>query len=150
MAKLTELVKKSVGFSALRNDEVSVTNLSFGTNSPEQDFLYKQSPVTDWYGWGWKVLILAAMAGGVMIIRSLLNRMRVQIPSLPISPGFAVQAATAALRTKQNMAALNRAGDEEISEEVLLRSERRKKVTEYVREKPSDTSRLLKVWLAEE
>ena len=40
--------------------------------------------------------------------------------------------------------------DEEISEEAMLRSERRKRITGYIQEKPGETSRLLKVWLAEE
>ena len=48
MAKLTDLVKKSVGFNSLRNNEISITNLSFGTNGEgEQDFVYKQSPGFD-------------------------------------------------------------------------------------------------------
>jgi flagellar biosynthesis/type III secretory pathway M-ring protein FliF/YscJ len=40
--------------------------------------------------------------------------------------------------------------EEEISTEVLLRNERRKRISEYIREKPSDSARLLKVWLTEE
>jgi flagellar biosynthesis/type III secretory pathway M-ring protein FliF/YscJ len=40
--------------------------------------------------------------------------------------------------------------EEEISTDALLRNERRKRISEYIREKPSDSARLLKVWLAED
>ena len=40
--------------------------------------------------------------------------------------------------------------EEEMSTEVLLRQERRKRVVSYIREKPQESSRLLKVWLSEE
>jgi flagellar biosynthesis/type III secretory pathway M-ring protein FliF/YscJ len=39
--------------------------------------------------------------------------------------------------------------DEEISEEAMLRQEKQKRIGEYVRTKPEEASRLLKVWLAE-
>ena len=48
MEQLTDLVRKAVGFTALRNDEVSVTNLTFGTHVEEQDFVYKPTPFSDW------------------------------------------------------------------------------------------------------
>jgi len=40
--------------------------------------------------------------------------------------------------------------EEEISEEVLLRQEKQKRIGEYMRTKPDDAARLLKVWLAED
>jgi flagellar M-ring protein FliF len=149
MDKLADLVRKSVGFNAQRNDEVSVTNLAFGNNGGgEQDFMYKQAPGVDWYGWGEKGFLLAAMLGGVLIIRSLLNRLRVQPDPAHLGQLGANQP-MAAIRAKQEALALAEA-EEEVSPELLLRAERKKRVAEYVQDKPTETSRLLKVWLAEE
>lgn len=148
MTKLTDLVKRSVGFDATRNDEVSVSNLSFGERSVEQDLIFRQKPGYDWYGIGTKVLLIAAMLGGVLVIRSLLARMRPGTPDV-VTEGSALEPAAALLRAKHEMATLPPV-EEEVSEETLLRAQRRDRVTEYIREKPDETSRLLKVWLTEE
>ena len=49
IGQLTNLVRRAVGYDQLRNDEVSVTNLTFGHTDHEQgDFVYKPSPLSDW------------------------------------------------------------------------------------------------------
>jgi hypothetical protein len=40
--------------------------------------------------------------------------------------------------------------EDEISEETLLRMEKKKRVLQYIADKPDEGSRLLKVWLTEE
>ncbi len=150
MDKLTDLVKKSVGFNPGRNDEVSVTNLSFGVNGGEQDLVYKQTPGTDWYGWGVKIFVLGAMAAGVLLIRSLLNRIHVGLPQASIEQlTEAITGANAAIRAKKDVPELPPIEDE-VTTEALLRAQRRERVNDYIREKPGETSRLLKVWLAED
>jgi len=150
MDKLTDLVKRAVGFNLQRNDEVSVTNLSFGTNVQEQDFVYKQTPFTDWYDLTEKVFLVAAMVGGVLIIRSLLNRLRVHVPMdsqiVFAGAGFD-EAAAAAIKAKREAIRLP-SPEEEISQDALIRIERKKRITDYIKEKPTETSRLLKVWLS--
>jgi flagellar M-ring protein FliF len=148
MGKLTDLVKKSVGFDAQRNDEVSVTNLSFGVNTNEQDFVYKQSPGIDWYTWISRGILFVAMAGGVLLLRSILGRIKFRMPTVSVDGNGALDQATAALKSR-HVPELPPVEDE-ISETALLRSQRRDRVTTYIREKPSETSRLLKVWLAED
>ncbi len=148
MDKMTDLVKKAVGFNSLRNDEVSVTNLSFGTTLQEQDFVYKQSPpLSDYNDLIQKGFLVAAMVGGVVLIRSLLGRLRVSVGNKDRS--FATVAAATEL-AKRGEAFRLPVAEEEISEEAMIRGEKRRRVTEYIREKPTETSRLLKVWLAEE
>ncbi|HTY58922.1 MAG TPA: flagellar basal-body MS-ring/collar protein FliF [Bacteroidota bacterium] len=150
MDKMTDLVKRAVGFNPLRSDEVTVTNLSFGTPLQEQDFVYKQSPpLSDYNDIIQKVFLVAAMAGGVVLIRSLLGRLRVTVGQG--SPGYATAAATAAAELQKRKEAIRLpAPEEEISEEAMVRAEKRRRVTEYIKDKPTETSRLLKVWLAEE
>ena len=146
MVKLTDLVKRSVGFDQQRNDEVSVTNLTFGENGVEQDFMFKQSPGFDWTVWGSRGLLFAAMVGGIVLLRSILNRMKFRMPAMVVdSP---MSEATALLKEKH--AAEIPPVEEEISEAAILRSQRRERVNSYIQEKPGETSRLLKVWLAED
>ena len=150
MNKLTDLVKKSVGFNPGRSDEVSVTNLSFGVNGGEQDLVYKQPPSSDWYGWAVKLFVIGAMAGGVFILRSLLNRVKVRLPGASSEHLVDLQnSAASSLRAKKEMPELPPI-EEEVSTEALLRAQRRDRVNDYIREKPGETSRLLKVWLAED
>jgi hypothetical protein len=40
--------------------------------------------------------------------------------------------------------------EEEISEETLIKIERKKRIIEYLQTKPEEGSRLLKVWLGED
>jgi flagellar biosynthesis/type III secretory pathway M-ring protein FliF/YscJ len=40
--------------------------------------------------------------------------------------------------------------EEEISQEALVRAERRNRIGEYIHKQPEDAARLLKVWLTDE
>jgi flagellar M-ring protein FliF len=149
MGKLTDLVKTAVGFSAQRSDDVTVTNLAFGTNLQEQDFVYDQGPLvmTEWYEYADELILILAMAGGVFILWSLLKGMRGRIEP-PIVETFvhAPAPGVASGRTKVELPP----AEDEISEEAQLRAERKKRVVEYMKDKPDETARLLKVWLTEE
>jgi len=149
MQKLTDLVKMSVGFDAVRNDEVSVTNLTFalGRQIPDQEFVFRTSPMADWTEYKEEIFLGVAMLGTVLVLWSLLRRFRSRI-ALPVLeqevPTLGQQ-----LEARKPVIELPPAEDE-ISTEVLLRNERRKRISEYIRDKPGDSARLLKVWLAEE
>jgi len=136
-----------VGYDALRNDEVSVTNLTFGHDVQEQEFVYKSSPLSDWTEYLDELFLVLAMLGAVVVLRSLLNRLKrgIDIPGMESTlAGLSGQ-----IQQKKPVVELPPV-DEEMSPEALLRAERRKQVAQYVREKPTESSRLLKVWLAEE
>lgn len=147
MDRLSDIIKKVVGFSSQRNDEISVVNLPFGTVVREQDLVTEEKPFADWNGIAEKILILAAMLAAILIVRSLLNRLRMQVSGRTdvIWDGPAVAdlgAAKAAIHLPSP--------EEEIPAEVLLRTERRKKITEYIEQKPEEAARLLRVWLTPE
>lgn len=147
MRQLTDLVRKAVGFNPVRNDEVSVTNLTFGTHLPEQEFVYRSSPLGDWTEYKEQVFLGIAMLGTVLVLWSLMRRFRSRI-ELPVFE-TEVQSLGAQLDAKRSMIELPNP-EEEISTDALLRNERRKRISEYIREKPGDSARLLKVWLTEE
>jgi flagellar M-ring protein FliF len=149
MDRLTELVKKAVGFNTQRSDEVSVVNLQFDQNS-EEGFLLKESPFADWYDIGEKVLMILAMAGAVVVIRSLLNRMRTPFD---MGKGHVGDPAIGSLSVGNPLVPREPiyvpGPEEEISQDALVRAERRNRIGEYIKKSPDEASRLLKVWLAE-
>jgi flagellar M-ring protein FliF len=147
MRDLTDLVRKAVGFTPGRNDEVSVTNLTFGTHTPEQEFVYRSSPLADWTDYKEEIFLGVAMLGALGILWSLLRRFRSRI-ELPVFE-TEVSSLEPQLEGKRPVIELP-SPEDEISTEALLRNERRKRISEYIREKPSDSARLLKVWLSEE
>ncbi len=147
MRQLTDLVRKAVGYDALRNDEVSVTNLTFGQNVPEQEFVYKSSPLSDWTDYLEEIFLVLAMVGAVVVLRSLLNRLRKGIDITTVESEYGDLSGR--LRQRRQAMELPPAEDE-MTDEALLRAERRKRLIQYVHEKPAESSRLLKVWLAEE
>jgi len=150
MDKMTDLVRQAVGFNPQRNDEVTVTNLSFGTPIQEQDFVYRQSPpLSDYNDLIEKGFLVAAMAGGVILIRSLLGRLRVSVGRTDGTYLDATANATAELRRRQEAIRLP-APEEEITQEAMVRTEKRRLITEYIKDKPTEASRLMKVWLAED
>jgi flagellar M-ring protein FliF len=147
MDQLTDIVKKAVGYNVSRGDEVSVVNLPFGKNVEKEDFLYKGTPSMDWRDISEKVFLLVAMIGAVVVLRSLLSKLRVRVGT---DFRYAEnEQAISAIRAKRASISLPPA-EEEISEEAAYRAERRRRISEYVQEKPGEASQLLKVWLAEE
>jgi flagellar M-ring protein FliF len=147
IGQLTNLVRRAVGYDQLRNDEVSVTNLTFGHTDHEQgDFVYKPSPLSDWTQYTQEIVLVLAMLGAVIVLRSLLNRVRTRIE--PPTVESEMNELNGQLPGKKQVALPP--AEEEMSTEVLLRQERRKRVVSYIREKPQESSRLLKVWLSEE
>lgn len=147
IGQLTNLVRRAVGYDQLRNDEVSVTNLTFGHNEHEQEFVYKTSPLSNWTDYTEEIFIVVAMLGAVVVLRSLLSRVRTRIEPPTVEKDMEELAGQ--LPGKKAPVVLPPV-DEEMNAEVLLRQERRKRVVTYIREKPHESSRLLKVWLSEE
>lgn len=153
MDQLAELVKRAVGFSSERGDEVSVINMQFGNGIQDDEFVYKQTPWTQWSDVVQKIFILLAMVGAVLVLRSLLNRMKPKAEEETATETFATKTAVAQaagkLQSKKGHVALP-SPEDEISEEALIREEKRKRVASYMKDKPEDAARLLKVWLTEE
>lgn len=146
MNRLSDIVKRAVGFSDERNDQVSVVNLPFGTNEKTEDFVYKEEPLANYYEWMEKGLLLVAMLGAFIMVRSLLNRLRVQVTPSSETMGDPAIGELPPRAPNVQLPELT----EEVSTDALLRAEHRKRVTHYLREKPDEAARLLKVWLAEE
>jgi len=142
--QLTDLVKKAVGFTPERNDEVTVINLPFGNSLQREDFVYEDTPVGN-NDMLQKILLIVAMGVAVIIMWSLLKWIKSRVSAEETVPlGVFGQA------LGKNVDIHLPAVEEEISQEALLRAEKRKRLESYLQEKPTDAALLLKVWLAEE
>ncbi|HOV98546.1 MAG TPA: flagellar basal-body MS-ring/collar protein FliF [Bacteroidota bacterium] len=154
MEQLTELVKRAVGFSSERGDEVSVVNMQFGNGIHDDEFVYKQTPWTEWSDIIQKIFLIAAMIGAVLVLRSLLGRMKQKGTGEEETGEVFAQKASitqAAGKLQHKKASISLPSPEdEISEEALMREEKRKRVASYMKDKPDEAARLLKVWLSEE
>lgn len=147
ISQLTDIVKRAVGYTPQRNDEISVVNLPFGNTLNQEDFLYKEKPFSDWYDIIEKTLLVGFMIAAFFIIRSLLNRTVVRTKSrIDFEPESNVAGTLAPKKVSIQLPS----PEEEISEEVLLRAEKRKRIASYINDKPDEAAKLLKVWLAQE
>jgi flagellar M-ring protein FliF len=155
MNQLGDIVKKAVGYSPDRKDEISVVNLPFGNSLQPGDLVYKDSPVSEYLndpgGLIQKIFIVAVMIVGFVMVRSLLGRLhvRVQPDGVMFGGEQSIEGRLAAAGVPRQQVVLPRA-EEEISEDALLRVEKRKQIADYIRTKPEDASHLVKVWLADE
>ena len=147
ISQLTEIVKRAVGYTPARNDEISVVNLQFGNALQQEDLVYKDQSITNWYDIGEKGLLVVFMIAALFIIRSLLNKTVVH--SREGEDALELRTPQGVLVAKKVSVRLP-SPEDEISEDVLLRAEKRKRIAAYVNDKPDDAARLLKVWLAEE
>ncbi len=147
MQHLTDIVARAVGYNTDRNDEISVVNLPFGTDEQGQDLIYPDTPLGDWYKILEIVLIILAMVGAIVVVRSLLNKFT--LGAIYDEEYVIDDDAIQELVEKKKRIKLPHP-EEELSEEVLLRGEKKKKIDEYLHQKPDEAARLLKAWLADD
>ncbi|GAB4180642.1 MAG: flagellar basal-body MS-ring/collar protein FliF [Calditrichia bacterium] len=162
---ISELVKNAVGFRPERNDKLSVQSIGFSNEQLDDSFGFDLKPKTvmnQVFDYTKYVLVIAIIALSIMIIRSIMNVVTIKPDILPeplkklelqyaerrgqLPPGER----NLAVREGQVPSISTKPLEEEISEEVLARSEFRGKIGEYVKNKPEDAARLLRVWIHEE
>jgi flagellar M-ring protein FliF len=148
MNRLTDIVKKAVGFDSTRHDDFSVVNIPFG-NGNEENLITQNEENPQWDGLAVKITLILAMIVAVVIIRSLLNRMRFQMDSSNVIWGERVAGDLPPSHPDYNKIKLPPA-ESEVPLEVVMKAKRRDQISEFVNKKPEDASRLLKVWLADE
>ncbi len=165
MTQLTDLVKQTIGFDAQRQDQISVQNITFDSK-PDQEFQTKETPlVEDAERYVEKVVVILAMVIGMVVLRSIVNRVRskkgesftVQSGSKQREREVAKEASVESLqqiaeRKRREIQVSNVFDPDaaEIPEELLIRNQMRQQVASYVKEKPGDAVQLIKVWLNED
>lgn len=149
MQQITEIVKRSVGFDPKRNDDISVVNMPFDTMN-EQLLVQEEQIPQEWNDIALKVVLIAAMIGAIVIIRSLLNRLKYRIEE----PGNVTWGTRIAGELEHHSPESKKVHlppmESEVPIEVALKAERRVQIQDYIKKQPDEASRLIKVWLSEE
>lgn len=131
LAKISDVVKRAVGYNIQRGDEISVVNLPFAVENIKDDFQYNLDPVTKYNNWIKLAIIAIAMGAAVVILLSLLKRFK---------------------NTDTSMEAFAPLGPSSLKgnyDAILNQGNRREVVAELVNNNPEEASRLLKAWLAD-
>jgi flagellar M-ring protein FliF len=143
MDMLADIVKRAVGFSTQRNDEVSVVNLPFGSPEQKEEFVTDETPAVDSDPLYLQVFLAAAMLGAVVLLWSLLKRFRMQVGAgLPLE----IRGATA---SELPLAAIS-AGAAARGTFANDGNDTQQRIADYIHARPEEASRLLKVWMTEE
>ncbi|MBW7886946.1 MAG: flagellar M-ring protein FliF [Bacteroidetes bacterium] len=149
MSQLEEIVKKAVGFDSQRNDDISVVNVSFREDT--NDGLLTNNTTNDnMQNLIVKIVLALAMITAIVIVRSLLNKVKFKVQvrnsqwsddvDQDVNESGALKGKTLHLPPVE----------EEISEEVLLKTQRKEQIADYIKKNTDDATRLIKVWLADD
>ncbi|NUN69457.1 MAG: flagellar M-ring protein FliF [Bacteroidetes bacterium] len=149
MQQITDIVKRSVGFDPKRNDDISVVNMPFDTMN--EQLLVQEDPIPqEWNDIALKVVLIAAMAGAIVIIRSLLNRLKYRIEE-PTNVTWGTRiSGELEQRAPESKKIHLPPMESEVPIEVAIKAERRVQIQDYIKKQPDEASRLIKVWLSEE
>ena len=170
LKKLEDIVKNTVGYNVRREDNFSLvsipfetkpnTNLDTGEQTEEPFFDFKDiDKLTN------IVLILAAVIASLLILRSLMSKLKnekiligtVNGGSLALSGGgsgaegesYTAQGQAALPKKRNNMLPLGDLEDE-ISDEAVLKKNQQDKISNYVSKNPMDAAKLINSWLHED
>ena len=160
----SDIVKNAIGFSEDRNDQINVQNVTFDPIVNQQ---FEEEPsqfMNVFDNIGTKFLIVAAVIGAILIVRSIINTIResqLQIEeqrekqlqdmrlaeeqrAKELGEGAADKTAENKKRLKMLMES-----SEELPEEVLMRQEITERISGYINEKPVDAANLIRVWISD-
>jgi flagellar M-ring protein FliF len=157
MTKITGVVKNAVGFDETRSDLLSIENIVFDT-SLEGEIGLKKKYEFDMMDIIKYALVALSMFGAVFILRSLLKKLKLREPSIAkeeklakeipiISEIREIPIVKPKVVKPPPVIEIPEAAP---SEEELKSIELRKRVAEYMDEKPLEAVNLIKLWLIEE
>ncbi len=169
ISTITDFVKNAIGFDETRGDKISVQAINFTSPMLEEEFMEELKPVSylenifDYLKYG---VVIALVIITMLLVRSIANTVSIKPDILPEPLREIEEAYTKALPHEAGQEALSSGAkkrksiagvsevpaglEEELSEEVLAKSEFREKIKRYVEEKPEEAVKLLRVWMYEE
>jgi flagellar M-ring protein FliF len=151
MHRLEQLAQAAAGFDARRGDQVTVENVSFSSNvtEPSPGGVAKVVDEAKEIAHAEPALVKLAVTGfiGLLIVLLVMRPMAKQVvvalkPPVPELPAPAAAALEAA--TLSNTLA---SGELSMEEEEQQHQFAIEKVSEYIRQKPAQSTRLLETWI---
>jgi flagellar M-ring protein FliF len=174
MRQLEQIVRQAVGIDPLRNDQISIINMSFenpGTvdNDPQEDV--SGNSVDKYIN---LAVIIASIIAALFVLRTLLKKLknekivisgygqdydnyRSEISSVPkvekqIAEPVKPVMEKKVIQTPKKKRPMIEVGDitDEISDEALSKQVRQEKLVHYVAQNPIEAARLINLWLRED
>jgi flagellar biosynthesis/type III secretory pathway M-ring protein FliF/YscJ len=159
MYKISGVIKSSVGYDSIRNDQISIENIVFDT-SLEPELSQKKQFEFDLMDIIKQGIAVIAMIGAVFILRSLLSKLKPkeEAPVLKeerfekeIPKIEEIIEERPIFRPKEiKPPTVIEIPEPESSDEDLKQQEIKRRVGEYITEKPADAVNLVKLWLLED
>jgi flagellar M-ring protein FliF len=167
--KLEIILKNALGINEIRKDNFSIVSMPFEQNTPEK-FDFSNEPAApqgfNFYNtdkWINLTLILVAIIASLLILRSLLQKIKKEKPLVGNYPETSISEnveMTPALETGSSAPQLPApkkkkwtlpVGDleDEISDEAMLKRNQQDKIANYVSKNPVDAAKLINAWLHE-
>ncbi|MFH1068585.1 MAG: flagellar basal-body MS-ring/collar protein FliF [Candidatus Glassbacteria bacterium] len=130
------IVQNSVGYDALRGDQMAINQYEFDTTQVDQerDALEQAERREFWYNVSQKLLLVISILIFVLFARSLLRSLKILPPK---------EAAEEGIETAVPI-------EEEISLEAQKRAQIQEQVLIFAKEKPANVAKLIKTWMVEE
>jgi flagellar M-ring protein FliF len=172
MKKLEEIVKNAVGLDPRRNDQFSMVNLSFETNTLDGTKEEGGSFLDNINKFSNLILILVAIGASMFIVKNLMYRLKnekIVIGTVGSASNLAVEGA-AALPGTPPVQGIEQGGaqpqmlqpvkkkamlpvgniEDEISDEAIQKQQQQEKIINYVQKNPADAAKLINAWLHED
>jgi flagellar M-ring protein FliF len=163
MNMLTDLTKTAVGFQQERGDQISVINVDFSVPSLEDELFNADRPMI-WDNWSnllEKIFLFLVIFASILIMRSLFSQVHLKNENIhrQIQALSKAGARTQLPVINDNLPQLN-AAEEESEEDIVMvedffksinkKDPLNKNIENYIKEKPEDTAKALKVWLTDD
>lgn len=142
--QLAQIAKNSVGFDAVRNDQITVNNLQFDTDRRDKEMMELEKfekrqfwiSILQKVGLGLVVLIF------LLYIRSLVNQVIIKrVPD---------KAADVGVEEEEDQLSAVEKIEEEISEDAKQMKAEHERIQAYAQKNPKEMARLIKTWLEED
>lgn len=162
LKKLEEIIKNSVGINTDRDDQFSIVNISFETQSNEEYSEESGSFFTDIDGITNLVLVIIAIGASLFLLKGLMNKLKsgnaifgeanytmeaADRNSLALNGGIPPQ--LAAIKKSKEALPLGDIGDD-ISDEAIRKKNQQERISTYVAKNPPEAAKLINSWLHED
>jgi flagellar M-ring protein FliF len=159
LIKLEDIIKNAVGINPGRQDQFSLVNISFETNTMT-DMPEEEAGILDYVERFQNIiLIVVAAVAGLFILKGLMSKLKnekILIGTINPEAAYQLEAAPGGKMPQQiqqkQRKSLMPLGDieDEISEEAVYKKNREAKIANYVSKNPIDASKLINAWLHED
>ncbi|MCX6151023.1 MAG: flagellar basal-body MS-ring/collar protein FliF [Ignavibacteriales bacterium] len=170
MKQLEQIVRQAVGIDPVRNDQISIINMSFENPNGIEKNIEEESVGNSLEKWINLVVIIASIIAAMIVLRILLKRLKnekivigtygqnygnvggVNFIEKQFTERPKIAEEKKAIDPPKKKRSLLEIGDitDEISDEAITKQVKHEKLTNYVAQNPVEAARLINLWLRED